>query len=108
MRHIDTEIGTVFVSGHAYDRMERHGIDTDYVERLFEAADGWRDSGGRAVADVEADGVVWRLVLDVERDDELRHDWDLVTVAPTSVDVDAAVDAGLGETTAINLALYCN
>lgn len=106
MRHIESAIGTIFVSSHAYDRMDRHGIDCDYVEVLVEAAgDDWELYNPRGVADVARDGVVWRLVVHPETDDSLDHDWDLVTVTPRDVDVDVASEA-FGEADALTLAFY--
>lgn len=102
---IDSDLGTVFLSGHAYDRMERHGIGTEYVEGLISGAGEWERSGDRMIADADRDGVVWRLVFEPESDGDLEHDWDLVTVTPTDVDVGEATDC-LGEVQAINLALY--
>lgn len=105
---IDSELGLVFVSVHGYDRMSRHSIDDTYAGQLIDDVDEWVESGERTRGEIERDGVVWRLVLEPEDDQELRHDWDLVTVVPVDVDVETAVASGFDEVDAINLALYAN
>lgn len=103
---IDTAIGLVFPTTHFYERADRHRIDLDYAEMLIEAADDWDFSGSRVTATVEDHGIVWKVVLDPEDDESMRHDWDLVTVAPEEVDIEEATANGWSEADALNLAVY--
>lgn len=102
----ETDLGVVFTSNHAKDRIERHGIDYEYVASLFDRIEGWIDDhDGRLVGHARCDGVEWKLVIDDDDNENTRHDWDLVTVAPEDVDMDVA-ESVFGEVAALNLALY--
>jgi hypothetical protein len=107
--NIDTErFGAVYPCPHALDRMERHGVDRDYVGGLIDECETWSKQGdGRVRGEVETDGVLWRLIVQEEKGSRTEHDHDLVTVVPRDVDVDEAEDR-FGPTQALNLALYAN
>ena len=104
-----TELGSVFVSNHAYDRFERHSIHSEYAKSLINQVNGWRESGGKIVGETVSDGVEWRVVLAREQRHQLDHDWDLVTVVPVEVSQERAIDCDLwDETDVLNLKLYSN
>lgn len=104
----DVKVGRVLMTGHARDRMERHGIEKKYVHSLIDRVEEWQESYDRVVGYIDDGGVTWRIVLEPEHDHE-SHDWDLVTVVPEEVDLtEAKRQDQWDEKTAINLKLYAN
>lgn len=104
---IDTPIGKALPTNHCRDRIERHAISTEYVEELLEDAEFTDRDDGRTIATAERDGVEWEVILEVEDNGRLDHEWDVITVVPSEVDLEAAEESGSFDSAeALNLALY--
>lgn len=107
--NVPTDLGMVYISAHAWDRIDQHSITEQYARGLIADTDNWKQSDGRVVGWKRRDGVLWRVVLEPERSTRLDHDWDLITVVPEEVNRDDADRSGnWTPAEVLNLALYAN
>lgn len=110
MIHFETPFGRAFVTDHARDRLDRHAISTEYVEDRVAEIDEWMGQpDGRVVGETASDGVYWKVVLQPESQQDVDHDWDLVTVVPQHVNRERAEQSGRWtDTEVLNLKIYSN